>query len=679
MGTWLLLSDLRRRGLRGEWITNAALIAAVPLMALAVAQVGNWYIDWLRLDTVQVAYVPPRPPSTFGNANALGTVLTMLLPLALAQFFRAAQPALRVLLVGWIAGAVLVLYMTFSRGAWGAAGVGIAVLLMLTLPAKRGWALRTWWTRRSRTARTAVIVCGGIVLIGLVLVTLITLRAFDTPRRDPGTRIFLWQVAWDTFRAHPITGRGPGTYGVSLLEHWSFPPEQPHAGAHNIVLNVAAELGVLGLGALALSVILIVRYGWRAVHNASDRAERSYYAACLGALAALGVHSLVDIPLLVPAIVLLAVAILVILMTANAGKTRARAAGSNVWVWLYGLVATALWLVVLGSGWWSAQVYADYVRGEQALARGDFSAGADMLGEVAQTWPELALYHAEYAYACGLAAQNGGVGYEAGGIAAYRRALELEPQHAAWWANLAGLYWAAGQPDAALDAMRQAAAYAPDAADFWLALGVYNEALGYDEAARNAYRQALEANDEWAHIDFWRVTPLRQYVRLTSGIAPSPYRSALFLWDAGAPDAAIAVLEARIAHDPSQPRPYAQLARLHVARGDIARARDYLDAARLLVHTPYGRAWIAVVEAEIARASGDPASYMARMDDARLALEPDNTGYTLLYGQDVAYFHFWRARIAGMLLPQLPIYGHDPQLTERVVAGRAGGAMPVRW
>lgn len=670
-GVWLLLVDLRQRGLRESWIVDAALIAAVPVMLLAVAQVARWYVAWFALDSVRVAYVPPRPPSTLGNANALGTVLAMLLPLGLVRWYQVRRmPLARVVLSLWVVLALLVLYLTFSRGAWLSAVGGIVVLLTLVSSTRFWRSPRRWWRQRTQQTRWIMAFALAAIVIAGMLAMVATIRAFDTPRRDPGTRLFLWNVAWETVRDYPLVGRGPGTYGLSLLEHWSFPPEHPHAGAHNLVLNVAAELGAVGLIALLVSIIVITWLGWRAVYRAVDPDQRAQRAACAGGLAALGIHSMVDLPLSVPAIVLLALAVMAV-MAVDGPRRERRSPVSVHWQRLRFATVFVLWGGVLAGGWWSAAGYAAYVRGEQALADGDFHAGMMTLRDVAAREPELALYHAQHAYSCGLVAAAGDVTCLPEGIAAYQRALDLEPQHAVWWANLAALYWQAEQPGAAIDVLQQAVTYAPDAADFWLALGVYQEAASDDNAAFAAYRQALDAHVEWAYLDFWATTSTRRLARLTSGIAPSPYARARFLMRAGMPDAAIAVLDARIKHDPSQPRPYAQLARVYVVEGDLERAQVYRDAASVLVHTPYGAGWVTVVDAVIARAEGDGRAYVDHMTDAQTLLMPDGTGYTLLYGQDVANFHFWRARIAGMLLPQLPVYGHDPQLTERVGASLA--------
>jgi tetratricopeptide (TPR) repeat protein len=378
---------------------------------------------------------------------------------------------------------------------------------------------------------------------------------------------------------------------------------------------------------------------------------------------ALGVHSLVDMPLMFPAVMLLMLGILA------AGIVRP----GDEWIGVgqgrlersaHRLLPVAVWSAVLVTGWWSARVYADYVRGERLLLGGAHQRGAEVLSEVARADPHLALYDAEYAYACGLAAYYGDDSCLQRGIDAYRRALSLEAPHAVWWANLAALYWQAGQGDRAVDAMQQATHYAPDDPDLWLNLGTYYEAQGSAESARQAYRHVLELDVRWGYSGFWSKTALRRELLAAYPLEPTPYMQAEALWRAGQHQPALAVLEATIDRDPTQPGPYVNIARLYVAAGELDRARDYLDAARVLVHTDHDRAWIEIVEAELAQAQGDQAGWATHRQQARELLWPDETGYPLVYGRDISLYQFLRLRVRGALLPSLVVLSPDPILVE---------------
>lgn len=649
-GVWLVFSDVVRRGLPGRWMTDAVLFASVPVLVLALAQVAAWFPAWLAVRELDVAFVPPRPPGTLGNPNTLGALLALLLPPGIVRLRYAPRRADRGLWALWLAGALVTLFLTYSRGAWLAAGVGMAALAGLM------W--RAQVTKRARR----VVMTGGL-LVGLLAIVLavITLGVFDSPRRETGSRLVFFRVAGQSFADHPLTGTGPTTFGLSLLENRSIPPDQPHAHAHNLILNVAAELGLLGLLALGVTGVMVARRLRRALHDAIDPAARAAVAACGAALAAAAAHGMVDMPVMVPAIMLLVLSILAAHLVPAAPPTGpANRAGRAV----YRVTVLGIWVALLGTGWWSASVYAGYVRGEERLVEGDYRRGAALLKEAADAQPSLALYHAEYAYACGLAASAGDETYLQPALDAYRRALDLEAPHAVWWANLAALHGQAGQDDQAVTAMQQALDYAPDDPDLWLNLGIMLEAQGRSELAGDTYRRVLALDSEWGRSRFWSETPLRAAAVAAYPVAPSPFQRIEALWQAGDRAGAMSEFELWVDRDPSQAKPYAQMARLFIDAGHLDRARGYLDAAYVLVHNEVGRAWIHVAESELARAQGDLAGASAHLQQARDVLWPDETGHPLVYGRDVAYYQFLRVRVRGALLPQLTVLGPDPLLTD---------------
>jgi O-antigen ligase len=62
----------------------------------------------------------------------------------------------------------------------------------------------------------------------------------------------LWHAAWDDYRDHPVLGSGPGTYE----QYWNAHRPIPHKvrDAHNLYLEVLAELGPIGLLLLLLAL-----------------------------------------------------------------------------------------------------------------------------------------------------------------------------------------------------------------------------------------------------------------------------------------------------------------------------------------------------------------------------------------------------------------------------------------
>ncbi len=75
-------------------------------------------------------------------------------------------------------------------------------------------------------------------------------------------RIELWHAAWDEFRAHPVVGSGGGGFERWWLEHR--PREAQVRDAHNLYAQTLGELGVVGLGLLAVVLALPLAAGIRA-------------------------------------------------------------------------------------------------------------------------------------------------------------------------------------------------------------------------------------------------------------------------------------------------------------------------------------------------------------------------------------------------------------------------------
>jgi tetratricopeptide (TPR) repeat protein len=110
-------------------------------------------------------------------------------------------------------------------------------------------------------------------------------------------RYDFWRVALDEFAAHPVAGTGARSFRADYLVHGR--SYETPARAHSLVLDVAAELGVVGL------VLLLPGLGiplWLAGRNA--RLRRAPGIAGLGAGSGLVAHACVDWIWTFPAVVL---------------------------------------------------------------------------------------------------------------------------------------------------------------------------------------------------------------------------------------------------------------------------------------------------------------------------------------------------------------------------------------
>lgn len=163
-------------------------------------------------------------------------------------------------------GLLFVLLGGGNRGAWLSLAIGLVVFAFLEF--------EYFW----------VMLLG--VVAAAVIVPLILVMTLLNPAHQSGDvlRQDLWRAAVNMTGSH-ITGVGPGLFGQVYREMRHIPDDRM-AGAHNLYLNIGAELGVGGVvtGAAVLIVFLLL----------VPRERTLKQNACLAALVGVAAHMLVD-------------------------------------------------------------------------------------------------------------------------------------------------------------------------------------------------------------------------------------------------------------------------------------------------------------------------------------------------------------------------------------------------
>lgn len=243
-----------------------------------------------------------RAAGEFLSPNTLGVLLAMALPVALALALRGPRP-LRPLLLAASALCGVGLVLTLSRGAF-LAGAGALGLMLFWAPFRR-------FALMAILAGTIALVVSAPSFNGGYVVRTVTQRIQSiqtTGSQDP--RWTVWNDAINQFGRHPLFGVGGSNFQSRLLGSQSADPvfnEQSAAGvpysrfpphAHNIVLNITAELGLVGLVALTWVVVTLVRLLARACRGLAGAPQALAFAVA-AAFAALALEGLFDYPMAV--------------------------------------------------------------------------------------------------------------------------------------------------------------------------------------------------------------------------------------------------------------------------------------------------------------------------------------------------------------------------------------------
>ncbi len=250
---------------------------AAPLIALAALEAA-------------LGLCQPAPAhGTYVNRNHYAGLLEMALPFAVmypihvlrrgrSRWSSPLRPAL-VACAGFGLAALILLGIIASLSRMGF----IAAILALSVLALSG--LR-------RLPLAAVI---GLALF-VYLPTDALLSRFETVGVSYQGRAAVWSESLPLLAAYPVFGTGLGGYESAFMSYKLTTPLLTDDYVHNDYLQAAIETGVVGTLILAALFTGIVRQALR-----SAAARDPLDVACLAALTAIGLHSIVDFNLYIPA------------------------------------------------------------------------------------------------------------------------------------------------------------------------------------------------------------------------------------------------------------------------------------------------------------------------------------------------------------------------------------------
>ena len=482
-----------------EAVLTGVLVGGVLVAALGLSQ------QLFGLDLV-TQVVPPA--ATFANRNVAAGFMVVALPAALVRFLRAREPVA-------CAGAALAsiamggyVFHTLARSAWLAVALELLVVGILGARLARG-----------SLGRAKAGVAAAAVALLLLLVSLgpqgvrspgAQLQELAAPAkaRSAIVRLEVWRDTLAMIRARPLLGVGLGNHEVVYPAHTQTVMTDPVSGAplqvdqaHNDYLQIAAELGLVGLGLLAWTLMRTARVAAVLVLRAEPEAAAPALAA-LGGLAGLGVDAFFSFPLHRAIPPLIAAAYLG-LLAAPVGA--AVESGGPVPRRRLGVAAAALALLAL-LFWSERRLRADHH--VLRMLRADL--GADWAGVIAEgdaarranPFQTLGLFRVASAHL------RRGEPVEAG--AALERIVADYPYHVGALGNLGIARLDSGDLAGARECFTRVLALAPNDGLARFSLGQVFERMGCAARAREELQKAVAADPENALYAeaFRRVTAL---------------------------------------------------------------------------------------------------------------------------------------------------------------------------
>ncbi len=510
-----LFVDLMRRG-RARWLLEGLFFASAMVVLVSLIEVISWYFGLQLFPQLHFEESWPAlfglslPPQirpiilALGHKNAIGAHCVLMIPIALGWASAASRRDLRWALRILAAGLAGTLVLSQSRGAYlGLVTiVGLSALFGLLRPE-----VRQRFPASVRAALSPAALLALTVLVGILAIVFVFWFTLEraTPEGDDIARLDMWMSAIEMFQERPLLGVGTYQYGSLRLEypHWDGSPGMISLRtAHNVVLNVAAEGGIVLLTLLTWLAVRFGRVWWVAWRGAAPRG-RHELEGILIALVAFGAHNMVDTflatQLLLPVLIMVAY---VAYRYPPQAQDRRVSLPLGLRRRMPVIVAASL-LVAQGV---FVPLHGGALAHQQALAllsAGKLDEALESARAAQQADPWLRVYQLQEANILGRLAYEDPAGYLPAAIAAHERGLALTPSWHLGWHNLAALYAQAGRYEDAIQAERTAIAWYPMPPGYHLKLGEYYESVRRMDEARQAYYEALRLHPPLAGSAFW--------------------------------------------------------------------------------------------------------------------------------------------------------------------------------
>ncbi len=620
---FFFIDSLRLGWTINHWLTSIISVATF-IVALELIPTVVWLTRWRNLTGALL----PLPPVSFTlpgvlltNPNVVSGFVNLLIPLILVKLFSASE----IKRIGWVFLLLFFLlaeYLSGSRTGWVSLAAGVTVTLGVF-----GW-------QHIRQLYRWQIIAGLVALTGIGSIAIQQVfwrgkQPFIAARGD------IWRGAWQLFTDSPIFGNGTASFAPLYAQTNAIPPGFVPSHAHNFLLQIIAENGLIGLVLVALGLWLAGKTLRIQKHTVGNQ---PFIAAWGGIGAAMALHFLGDYLLWHPIYTAFSLLLLAI-ATRRLPHTISLRHGNWLLATIIGaLIAMGLW--ILRGNW-------QYEHGLAAARADDWISAQKIICAVAEQYPEKTLF----GFQCGMASvrladETGDAAPIADALPLALDALKREPYWPVHRANVAMMLWQAGQRADGFDVMQSVAEATPDNAIFALNAGWMAEELGRNDAAREWYSTAIEINPALANDVYFTMAPLRKSV---PGVGA--YRSPLADgWDAlseGLEPIAEMDFTIAVAKNPRDAEAWAGLAAAQLGLGEPA-AEHSLATAQFISPNHFR---VVGAEATFAHLNGDDARAAAILQNYVDGLA-ESSNHTNFYSQPYYFGAYNQVGLPFDLLPQ---------------------------
>ena len=228
------------------------------------------------------ATMPGRVYSFFDNPNTFANVLVFFAPLMLTLTIYAPKKWTKVVFAIAFIAAVAALLMTYSRGAWLAFAVSIAIVVMLLRP-------------RLIPLFVVLVIVMIPFLPASIFNRLITI--FVGGDSSINSRAYIYTAMYELIKDYPLTGVGLGAGAVKSIADYGgyYQAHFPFIHAHSIYMEIWAESGIVAIISFLFTAFFALKKGvTTTLRSGKNGLLKGVGAGCVGGITGAMVFGITD-------------------------------------------------------------------------------------------------------------------------------------------------------------------------------------------------------------------------------------------------------------------------------------------------------------------------------------------------------------------------------------------------
>jgi len=246
-----------------------------------------------KLGYIRLGRPLSRISGTWASYNDFAWYLTFMLPISMSLLFSRIKGIYKLMCGLTLVAGIGALICTLSRAGWISFVVAALIVLLLNFSKTKG---KTGLNNFSASIVAILIIVSIIVTVNPQFFNIVNRRIFSDDYGAALSRIPQMQVASNIIRTHPFLGVGINNY-TEVMEQYDTTDIKltsiTRHQVHNIFLQVAAEMGIVGLAIFIWLIFMVYKEGLSYV-KISEGPILAIGIGLIGGITAFLIHGLVD-------------------------------------------------------------------------------------------------------------------------------------------------------------------------------------------------------------------------------------------------------------------------------------------------------------------------------------------------------------------------------------------------